>query len=136
VAASTSTLSTPTPARPTTWSLGAASITRLVILVADRTTNASTSRTAATSWSSFSPMQVCGSKPRARNSSSASFESSSQIRMRSGREMGGFHRLRCALDPLGVAVRDRRRHRGLDRVAAVPVVPGATLYAESMVATA
>ena len=43
VAASTSTLSTPTPARPTTRSLGALAITSVVILVADRTTMPSAS---------------------------------------------------------------------------------------------
>jgi len=43
VAAATSTLSTPTPARPTTRSFGAASRTVLVILVSERTTMASTS---------------------------------------------------------------------------------------------
>src|SRR3989442_15136204 len=45
VAASTSTLSTPTPARPTTRSLGAASTTFLVTLVSERTTMAATSPT-------------------------------------------------------------------------------------------
>ncbi len=38
VAASTSTLSTPTPARPTTRSFGAASMTLRVTLVSERTT--------------------------------------------------------------------------------------------------
>ena len=42
VAASTSTLSTPTPALPTTFRFGAASITFRVTFVSDRTTNAET----------------------------------------------------------------------------------------------
>ena len=45
VAVSTSTLSTPTPARPTTRRLGAASMTFLVILVSERTTMACMSLT-------------------------------------------------------------------------------------------
>src|SRR5256885_12559798 len=40
VAASTSTLSTPTPARPTTFNCGAESMIFLVIFVSDRTTSA------------------------------------------------------------------------------------------------
>ena len=43
VAASTSTLSTPTPARPTTVNLGAASMTLRVTLVSERTTMATVS---------------------------------------------------------------------------------------------
>ena len=43
VAAETSTLSTPTPARPTTRSFGAASSTARVTFVSERTTRASTS---------------------------------------------------------------------------------------------
>src|SRR6516165_5760015 len=45
VAASTSTLSMPTPARPTTRRLGAASITLRVTLVSERTTSATASLT-------------------------------------------------------------------------------------------
>ena len=41
VAASTSTLSTPTPARPITFSRGACSITSAVTFVAERTISAS-----------------------------------------------------------------------------------------------
>src|SRR5439155_23818467 len=54
VAVSTSTLSTPTPARPTTRSFGAASMTRFVTLVSDRTTSAATSPTSGSSSASAS----------------------------------------------------------------------------------
>ena len=54
VAASTSTLSTPTPARPTARSLGAASMSLRVILVSERTTIASTSETSGISSASES----------------------------------------------------------------------------------
>jgi hypothetical protein len=53
VAASTSTLSTPTPARPTTRSCGAASITFRVTFVSLRTTIAATSLTTGINSSSF-----------------------------------------------------------------------------------
>src|ERR1035441_10973658 len=54
VAASTSTLSTPTPARPTTRNCGAASITLRVTLVSERTTIATTSLTTGSSSASVS----------------------------------------------------------------------------------
>src|SRR5436190_18592001 len=54
VAASTSTLSTPTPARPTTRNCGAASITLDVTLVSERTTIATTSLTIGSSSASAS----------------------------------------------------------------------------------
>ena len=49
VAASMSTLSTPTPARPTTRNLGAASMTLRVTLVSERTTSATASATTGSS---------------------------------------------------------------------------------------
>ena len=52
VAASVSTLSTPTPARPTTFNSFAASMTFLVTLVSDRTTKAVASPTMARSSAS------------------------------------------------------------------------------------
>ena len=55
VAASTSTLSTPTPARPTTFSRGAAASTSAVILVSERTAMAWTSRTSSRSFSGVEP---------------------------------------------------------------------------------
>src|ERR1043165_5144748 len=54
VAASTSTLSTPTPERPTTRNLGAASMTFRVTFVSERTTIASTSVTTGSSSASGS----------------------------------------------------------------------------------
>jgi hypothetical protein len=53
VAASTSTLSMPTPARPTTRSSGAASITLRVTLVSERTTIATASVTSGNSSASL-----------------------------------------------------------------------------------
>ncbi|MNC93600.1 hypothetical protein D3C83_102650 [compost metagenome] len=55
VAASTSTLSTPTPARPTTLSNGAAANTAAVIWVSERTTIACTSRTSSRTFSGEEP---------------------------------------------------------------------------------
>src|ERR1700736_6597590 len=55
VAASTSTLSTPTPARPTTFNCFAASTTFAVIFVCDRTTIAEYSAAIATRSLSLSP---------------------------------------------------------------------------------
>ena len=55
VAAATSTLSTPTPARPTTLSFGAAASTAAVTLVSERTAIASTSPTKARSASGAEP---------------------------------------------------------------------------------
>ena len=55
VAASTSTLSTPTPARPTTRSFAAAAITSAVIFVSLRTAIASTSRTSSSSFAPDDP---------------------------------------------------------------------------------
>ncbi len=55
VAASTSMLSTPTPARPTTWSLGAAAMTSRVILVSERTAMACTSLTSSSSLAGEEP---------------------------------------------------------------------------------
>ena len=54
VAASTSTLSTPTPARPTTRNFGAASRTFCEIFVSERTTMASASATTLSNSSSVS----------------------------------------------------------------------------------
>ncbi len=58
VAAPTSMLSTPTPARPTICSLGAASITARVILVCERTISASKSATSSISSGSLRPVRV------------------------------------------------------------------------------
>ena len=55
VAASTSTLSTPTPARPTTLSNGAAAITSAVIFVSERTAIACTSRTSSSNLAGDEP---------------------------------------------------------------------------------
>ena len=55
VAASTSTLSTPTPARPTTLSNGAALNTSAVILVSERTAMACTSFTSSRTFSGEEP---------------------------------------------------------------------------------
>ena len=54
VAASMSTLSTPTPARPTTRNFGAASMTLRVTLVSERTTSATASATMGSSSASAS----------------------------------------------------------------------------------
>ena len=82
VAACRSTLSMPTPARPMTRSSSAASITRRVTLVAERTTMACAPGVGVTSSSSESPVQTSGEKPFARKVSTAISESSSQMRMR------------------------------------------------------
>jgi hypothetical protein len=55
VAASTSTLSTPTPARPTTLSFVAAAMTSRVIFVSERTTIASASAARAGTFSAGVP---------------------------------------------------------------------------------
>jgi hypothetical protein len=55
VAASTSTLSRPTPARATILSFGAAASTSASTVVAERTRSASASGTAASSFSRFGP---------------------------------------------------------------------------------
>ena len=55
VAASMSMLSTPTPARPTTFSFGAAAMTSSVILVSERTATASTSATSSRIFSGEDP---------------------------------------------------------------------------------
>ena len=55
VAASTSTLSTPTPARPTTLRRCAAAITSAVTLVSERTAIACTSRTSSSSFAGEEP---------------------------------------------------------------------------------
>ena len=62
VAASTSTLSTPTPARPTTLSALAASRTRALTLVSERTTSAAQSGMISRSWSSLRPVWKITSK--------------------------------------------------------------------------
>ena len=67
VAAGTSMLSTPTPARPTTARRGAASRTFAVTFVSLRTTSASTSPRRSTSSGSLSPV-VCRTSQRARSS--------------------------------------------------------------------
>ncbi|OQB80814.1 MAG: hypothetical protein BWX86_02954 [Verrucomicrobia bacterium ADurb.Bin122] len=63
VAASTSTLSTPTPARPTTLSKGAAAMTSRVILVSERTAMACTSFTNERIFSGEEPYASTTSKP-------------------------------------------------------------------------
>jgi hypothetical protein len=63
VAASTSTLSTPTPARPTTCSVGAAAITSAVILVSLRTAMACTSFTNSSTLAGEEPYASTTSKP-------------------------------------------------------------------------
>ena len=55
VAASTSTLSTPTPARPTTFRRGAAARTSAVIWVSERTMIACTSFTSSSSFAGAEP---------------------------------------------------------------------------------
>jgi hypothetical protein len=55
VAASTSTLSTPTPARPTTLRSGAAAMTSAVIFVSERTAIACTSFTSSSSFAGDEP---------------------------------------------------------------------------------
>ena len=85
VAVSTSTLSTPTPARPTTRSWPAASSTRRLTLVSERTTSAAQSGTSSNRASSFSPVWKMTSKDgSARRASTPLGEMGSATRILSG----------------------------------------------------
>src|SRR5438874_8661575 len=82
VAAGTSMLSTPTPARPTTRRRLPASRTRAVTRVSLRTTSASNSGTSSTSWSSLCLVRTSTS-PRARSRATPSSARGSATRIRS-----------------------------------------------------
>ncbi len=104
VAAGTSMLSTPAPARPITRSTGAAAIRSSVTRVSDRTTSPTASWMAARSASGARPGRSTGSRPAARSTSAQVFERRSEIRIfiapsrrarRRSRPEGHARRRRC-----------------------------------------
>ena len=82
VALVTSTLSTPMPARPTTFSRGAACSTSRVTLVAERTAKPSYSPMMARSSAGVRPVLTSASMPRSRKIATAAGLSLSEIRTR------------------------------------------------------
>src|SRR3984893_2865149 len=117
VATSTSTLSTPTPARPTAFSRLAASITFAVIFVCERTTTAEYSPAISNSSFSFSPVLTSTSSCPPLSSNSTPFgeiESAtktlglSMIQLR--QQFLNQHKYRQ-----GSEARDRRREGRLSR---------------------
>src|SRR5438552_10206966 len=108
VAAGTSMLSTPTPARPTTLRLRPASSTRAVTLVSLRTTSASKPGTSATSWSSVCLVWTSTS-PRSRRRATPSSARGSATNIRCPRGTAGS--VGCRI--LGNGSLGRNGRRGL-----------------------
>src|SRR5262245_18537355 len=111
LAASTSMLSTPIPARPMSLSLGPASMTSLVTLTALRTMRPSAEATAARRSSGFSFPRASTSIPPARRTRAHSSATSSAMRTRATLFSRAFEILaRPGVDPDDFALRDERGH--------------------------